>query len=56
MAHKGWKVIQTRWIDINKGDRDHPNYRSRLAAKEFNDGTVHDGLVAATPLLEACDC
>ena len=52
-TRKGWKVIQTRWIDINKGDRDHPNYRSRLVAKEFNDGTQHDGLFAATPPLEA---
>lgn len=52
-ARNGWKVIQTRWIDINKGDRDNPNYRSRLVAKEFNDGTQHDGLFAATPPLEA---
>ena len=52
-TRKGWKVIQTRWIDVNKGDRDRPNYRSRLVAKEFNDGTMHDGLFAATPPLEA---
>ena len=25
-----WKVISTRWIDINKGDAQEPNYRSRL--------------------------
>ena len=49
----GWKVIQTRWIDVNKGDKENPNYRSRLVAKEFNDGTQHDGLFAATPPLEA---
>ena len=52
-AHKnGWKVIQTRWIDVNKGDNENPNYRSRLVAKEFNTGAV-DGLFAATPPLEA---
>ena len=35
---RGWKVVKTRWIDINKGDEDMPNYLSLLAAKEFNDG------------------
>ena len=48
----GWKVIQTRWIDVNKGDNENPNYRSRLVAKEFNTGAI-DGLFAATPPLEA---
>ena len=47
-----WKVIKTRWIDINKGDDDNPVYRSRLVGKEFNDGQL-DGLFAATPPLEA---
>ena len=50
---QGWKVIGTRWIDINKGDKENPNHRSRLVAKEFNDGVHHDGLFAATPPLEA---
>ena len=26
---KGWHVIQTKWIDVNKGDADEPLYRSR---------------------------
>ena len=35
---KCWEVtgqdpIALRWVDINKGDTAHPNYRSRLAAK-----------------------
>ena len=47
----GWKVIQTRWIDINKGDIDSPNYRSRFVGREFNDG-VGEGLFAATPPFE----
>ena len=38
------------WIDINKGDEDMPNYRSRLVAKEFNDG-AGEGLFASTPPL-----
>ena len=35
-TRQGWKVIATRWIDISKGDDEHPNYRSRLVGKEFN--------------------
>ena len=31
-----WKVVQVRWIDINTGDDENPNYRSRLVGKEFN--------------------
>ena len=49
----GWKIIQTRWIDINKGNAEEPNYRSRLVGKEFNDGQHYKGLFAATPPLEA---
>ena len=30
---QGWKVVKTRWIDINKGDDENPNYRSRLVGK-----------------------
>ena len=30
---RGWKVIKTRWIDINKGDDLNPVYRSRLVGK-----------------------
>ena len=49
---RGWKIIKTRWIDINKGDITNPNYRSRFVGKEFNNG-VEEGLFAATPPLEA---
>jgi len=48
----GWKIIKTRWIDLNKGDRKNPNYRSRFVGKEFNDG-VDSTMFAATPPLEA---
>ena len=32
-AAAGQRPIAVRWIDINKGDKDEPNYRSRLVAK-----------------------
>ena len=28
-----WNIIQTRWIDINKGDDENPKYRSRMVGK-----------------------
>ena len=49
---KGWKIVRSRWIDINKGDDLNPNYRSRMVGEEFNDSEL-DGLFAATPPLEA---
>ena len=49
---KGWKIVRSRWIYINKGDDKNPNYRSRMVGKEFNDSVV-DGLFAATPPFEA---
>ena len=33
----GWGIIKPRWIDINKGDDDKPNCRSRMVGKEFNE-------------------
>jgi hypothetical protein len=48
----GWKIIKTKWIDINKGDVDNPIYRSRFVGKEFNTHEV-EGLFAGTPPLEA---
>ena len=46
------EIVKTRWIDINKGDWENPNFRSRFVAKEFNDG-AGEGLFASTPPLEA---
>ena len=40
--------IAVRWIDINKGDTENPNYRSRLVAKEFKTD-INPELYAATP-------
>eukprot|EP00973_Karenia_brevis_P031298 4319995-Karenia_brevis.AAC.1 len=46
------KIIGTRWIDVNKGDKDNPLLRSRLVGQEFRDGE-DDSLFASTPPLEA---
>ena len=42
----------TRWIDVNKGDSVHKEYRSRLVAQEIKMNKRED-LFAATPPLEA---
>ena len=35
----GKAPVAVRWVDISKGgNSNRPNYRSRLAAKEFNTG------------------
>ena len=49
---KGWKIVRSRWIDINKGDDLNPNHRSRMVGKEFNDSEL-DGLFAASTPLQA---
>ena len=48
----GRMPIIVRWVDINKGDRETPNYRSRIVAREINTYN-RDDLFAATPPLEA---
>ena len=47
----GKKPIGVRWVDVNKGDKVNPDYRSRLVAKEINRKKRED-LFAATPPLE----
>ena len=47
----GKKPIGTKWVDVNKGDSVHPEYRSRLVAKEIKTDKRMD-LFAATPPLE----
>ena len=51
-----WEVtgrgpIGTKWVDVNKGDKVNPEYRSRLVAKEIKTDKRND-LFAATPPLE----
>ena len=48
----GGKVVTTRWIDINKGDGQNPNYRARLVGREIKMDKRLD-LFAATPPLES---
>mgnify|MGYP003324710779 CR=1 FL=1 len=48
----GAAPIGTRWVDVNKGDEDNPNLRSRYVGREFNNGRM-DCLLAGTPPLEA---
>ena len=48
----GKAPIGVRWVDVNKGDQVHPEYRSRLVAKEIKHEKRED-LFAATPPLEA---
>ena len=48
----GKMPIGTRWIDINKGDKETPEYRSRLVAKEIKRDSRKD-VFAATPPIEA---
>ena len=33
-------VLKGRWVDINKGDEDHPIYRSRYVGKEIKKGSL----------------
>ena len=47
--------IGCKWIDINKGDANNPNYKSRIVAKEIKRGPSDD-MFAATPPLEAKKC
>ena len=48
----GKEQIGTRWVDANKGDKVHPEVRSRLVAQEIKRDRRED-LFAATPPLEA---
>ena len=48
----GKQPLGIRWIDINKGDEEYEEYRSRLVAKEIKRDKRED-LFAATPPLEA---
>ena len=51
-ARTGKGPTSVRWIDIKTGDQAHPNYRSRLVARETNTHRRED-LFAAPPPLEA---
>ena len=45
---KDMKVIFTRWVETNRGDKANPNYRSRFVARELKKDTLSE-LFAAMP-------
>ena len=54
---EAWKVsgrppMTVRWVDVNKGDDQHPDMRSRLVARQIR-GAHGDPMFAPTPPLEA---
>ena len=48
----GKRPITVKWIDVNKGDDEAPNYRSRLVAREIRKAG-EDPVFAPTPPLES---
>ncbi len=52
MAKQGKPPISVKWIDVNKGDDEGPNYRSRLVAREIR-RAWEASVFAPTPPLEA---
>ena len=46
---RGIKIVGARWVDINKGDNHHPNYRSRLVAMEFKTDEKPEWYAATPP-------
>ena len=48
----GRSPITVRWVDVNKGDDDCPDIRSRLVARQIR-GANEDPMFAPTPPLEA---
>ena len=53
-AHRisGRALITVRWVDVNEGDDDCPDIRSRLVARQIR-GANEDPMFAPTPPLEA---
>ena len=37
---KGGKIIRVRWVDVNKGDQEHPDMRSRVVGQAFPERTM----------------
>ena len=48
----GRPPITVRWVDVNKGDNEHPNIRSRLVARQIRQAG-EEAIFAPTPPLEA---
>jgi thiol-disulfide isomerase/thioredoxin len=45
-----YRLISTRWVDVNKGDEDKPNYRSRFVAREIKKNRLESFFAAMPPL------
>ena len=52
LAVTGRQPISVRWVDVNKGDDDHPDYRSRLVAREIR-RKGEEPIFAPSPPLES---
>ena len=54
MRRRGKPPITTRWVDVNKGDEENPNYRSRSVVRQLK-AHAHSGTnyFAPAPPLEA---
>ena len=52
MQKQGKPPISVKWVDVNKGDDESPNYRSRLVAREVR-RPWEDSIFSPTPPLEA---
>ena len=53
-SRTGGPPVSTKWLDINKGDDNDTDYRSRWVGREFKGKNKdRDDLCAATPPLEA---
>ena len=48
----GRAPVKVRWVDVNKGDEQNPDYRSRLVAMEFKTDSSAEWF-SGTPPLEA---
>ena len=53
LEETGRPPVGVRWVDVNKGDDQNPDYRSRLVAQELKRTGLIEDLFAATPPLEA---
>merc|ERR1712001_130058 len=46
----GRAPVKVRWVDVNKGDEQHPDYRSRLVAMEFKTDSNAEWFSGTPPL------
>ena len=44
------KIISTKWIDVNKGDDNHPDYRARLVGREIKRDQRLDLFAPTSPI------